>query len=387
MRICVIYYKYPLYPQGSYFQEFLNKLAESVDKIYLLAVHHPRGSFKSVKNIKFFWIPLINTGYIEEVFFAFSVFLRVIFNKELHKVDVINSVGPRGLLAGWYLKKKYKIPLVCTIEMINEKGSLVNNIYYILVRFLLTKIPIDKFICWSNYYWENHLKQWGIPKSKVVVISAGIDTKIYNPSVDGNKIKKKYAPNNPLIIFAKPLYSTNTESAKLLVQSIALLKFETKIKLLIGRGEGQKEVQELSKDLGIAAQVNFMPPTPFPEIPKYIATADLIVLPFTYAPTTSRSLLEAMAMGKPIITTNVGEIPNIIKNGKETLLVNPKKEEIAKAIKQIFNGKIMAASLGRNAINLVKSKYALPLIINETIKIYEETILSVERLKNSFDGE
>lgn len=376
MKIGFIFYKYPLYPKGSYFQEFLNSFAgvEGVEKIFLMATRYPSGKFKKHRNIKIFWIPLINTPFIGEIFFMFLCFLKAIFTKELHKINICNSIGPRGLLAGWYLKKRYKIPLVCTIEMINEKGSLINNIYYEFVFLLLTKAPIDKFICWSNYYWENHLRRRGISEDKVVVIPGGIDTRTYNPNVDGSDIKRKYAPNCPLIVFAKPLYSVNTESAKLLVQTVALLKPKLKIKLLVGGGEGKKKVEWLAKDLGVVEQVDFMPPTPFPKIPRYIAAADLIVLPFIYAPTTSRSLLEAMAVGKPIITTPVGEIGRMLEDKKDALFIEPNPNDIANAIREILKNKKLSRLLSVNALSKVKKNFSLTLVVEQTISEFKNLL-------------
>ena len=370
MKIAIVYFRYPLYPKGSYFQEFLNKLAGSLDEIYLIAMQYPKGPFSKPANVKICWVPFFNIRFIEDFFFMFTALFKVMFLRTLRNVDLINTIGPRGLLAGWYLKKVYGIPLVCTIEMINEKGSLLNNIYYESIRFLMTKAPVDKFICWSNYYWENHLKIWGIPQKKIATISGGIDTDVYNPEVDGSAIKKKYGGNFPLIVFAKPLYFPNTESAKLLVQAIARIKPKIAIKLLIGSGEGMKEIQSLAKELDVQGSIEFMPPTPFTEIPKYIAAADLVVLPFTYSATTSRSLLEAMAMGKAIITTKVGEIPNIIENGKEALLVNATIDDISDAIELVLNDQNLAFSLSRNAVDLVRKKYSLSIIVEENVKLF-----------------
>jgi glycosyltransferase involved in cell wall biosynthesis len=386
-KILFIYFRYPLYPEGSYFQEFLNKLAEQVREIYLIATYYPPKSiFKKPTNLRIFWVPLFNIRFIGELFFIVAVLFKTIFTKELHKVDVVNSFGPRGLLAGWYLKKVYGIPLICTIEMLNEKGSIVNDIYYEIVRFLITSIPVDKFICWSNYYWEKHLKPWGIPKERVAIIPGGVDTEIYSPAFDGGNIREKYAPDCSLIVFAKPLYYPNTESAKILVRAVALLKERIKIKLLIGSGEGEREIRNLTRNLNMGDAVEFMPIVPFTEIPKYIAAADLIVLPFTYAATTSRSLLEALAMGKPVITTRVGEMPNMVENGKEALLVNPVKEEVAEAIERVLTNPDLATSLGHNAVALVNQKYALPIIINKTIETYEKVLSSVKKkIKNDFD--
>jgi glycosyltransferase involved in cell wall biosynthesis len=254
--------------------------------------------------------------------------------------------------------------------MLNEKGSLINNIYYGVVRFLMKKVPVDKFICWSNYYWEKHLKEWGILTEKVAIIPAGIDTDVYNPGVDGSEIKNKYAPDNPLIVFAKPLYSVNTESAKVLVQSVAVLQREIRVKLLIGSGDGKDDVQKLARDLGVFDLVDFMPPTPFPKIPEYIAAADLIVLPFTYAPTTSRSVLEAMAMGKPIITTPVGENKKIFGDGKNAILVESDPCLIAAAMKILLSDNELRHKLGANAWSLAKNKFSLPMVVNETMAVF-----------------
>ena len=348
----------------------------SVDQIYLIAYKYPDCEFFKPKNLKIFWVPRIKIKFLEELFFIFLVLIKVIFISELKKIHVVNCIGPKGLIAGSYLNKIFKITLICTIEMLNEKGSFLNNINYFITKILLTKAPIKKYICWSHYYWENHLKNWGIKENKVAIIPCGIDTEIYNPAVDGSDIKRKYASNYALIVFAKPLFYANSEMAKILVQVIALLKEKIKIKLLIGSGERKREVQMLAEDLSVLDQVEFMPMTPFPEIPKYIAAADLIVLPFTYAPTTSRSLLEAMAMGKPVVTTNKGEIPNIIKNGKEALLVNPIKEEIAKALERVLTDQVLSESLGRNATALVNKKYSLLKIVDKTIEVYTESVFA-----------
>ncbi len=379
-KVLFIYFRYPLYPGGFYFQEFLNKLAGRVRQIYLIAIYYPPKSiFKKPANLRISWVPSFDIRFVEDAFFMLAALLRVVFTRDLHKVDLVNTIGPRGLLAGWYLKKVYGIPIVCTIEMLNEKGSLVNNIYYEVVRFLMKKVPVDKFICWSNYYWEKHLKQWGIPKEKVAIIPGGVDTEIYNPAVDGDDIKEKYAPNCPLIVFAKPLYYPNVESAKILVQGVALLKRRIKIKLIIGSGKYKREIQNLARDLSIDDCVEFMPPTPFTQIPKYIAAADLIVLPFTYAATTSRYLLEVMAMGKPIITTKVGEIQYICENGKQALIVEPIKEKLAEAVERVLIDQDLAASLGHNAVTLVNQKYALSIIVNRTIELYNEVLSSVNK--------
>lgn len=303
-------------------------------------------------------------------FFMISSLFEVVANKELHNVQIVNSIGPRGLFAGWYLKRKFQIPLVCTIEIINEKGTFFSSLFYFFTKLLVTKIPIDRIICWSNYYWENYLKPWGIAREKVEIIPAGINTNVFNPLIDGSEIKRKYFDDGPLIVFAKPLYFANTESAKVLVKALSLLDSKSKVKLLIGGGPGEAAVKSLVEEKKLSKQVKFMPPTPFTEIPKYIAAADLIVLPFLYAPTTSRSLLEAMAMKKPIITVKTGEIGRILKQKINAILVKPEAISISRAIKEILINKEMSERIAKNAYLLVKKEYDLSTQIEKNIKVF-----------------
>lgn len=350
----------------------MNALSKQLEGVYLAAARYPKGDFVKPNNLKIFWLPLLDVPFVDELFFMFAAFFKVVFIKELRSVDVVDSVGPRGLLAGWYLKRRFRVPLVCTIEMLNERGRLVDDLYYTFVRFLLTRAPVDKFICWSNYYWENHLKRWGITGNKVAVIPGGIDTEAYNPNIDGSSVKEKYSPERPLVVFAKPLYSTNIEAAQLLVRALAALKSDLEMTLLVGGGEGRPVVESLAESLGVSSQVNFMPPTPFPEIPKYIAAADLIVLPFTYAPTTSRSLLEAMAMGKPIVTTPVGEVKRMLKDRDHAVFAEPVPKKIATAIKEVLLDRELSAKIGANARCLVEEKFSLPAVVQQTVGVFED---------------
>jgi len=375
MKILFIYFKYPFFIGGSYFQEFLNRLAEKIESVYLLAVWYPKKQFNKKQNIEFFWLPLLGIWWIEDLAFMFLAFIKVIFTKKLHEVDLVNSIGPRGLLAGWYLKKRYKIPLVCTVEIINEKGRLLDNLNYWMVKLLITVAPVDKFICWSNYYWENHLKKWGIAEEKVEIIPGGIDVGGYRSLYDNKKsqqIREKYALGSKLIVFAKPLYTANTESAKLLVKSAALLKSRVKVKFLIGGGEGEPSVRALANKLGVGDLIDFMPPTPFKKIPNYLAAADLIVLPYVYAPTTSRSLLEAMSLEKPIITVAVGEIGKILTDKKNALFVRLEPESIAEAITAVLADRIFSRKIAGNALELVRRRYDLKKIIKRTKEVLQK---------------
>lgn len=146
------------------------------------------------------------------------------------------------------------------------------------------------------------------------------------------------------------------------------------MKLLIGGGEGKIEVEGLARELGVSDLIDFMPPTDFTDIPRYIAASDLVVLPFIYAPTTSRSLLEAMAMGKPIITVPVGENKEILRDGEDVIFVERTSDKIALAIERLLENKGLMQCLGANARELVKDKFSLQKIIEQEVDLFERLV-------------
>ena len=99
-------------------------------------------------------------------------------------------------------------------------------------------------------------------------------------------------------------------------------------------------------------------------------------------------MLEALACGKPVITTNLGEIPNIIKNGEHAILVNPNENEIAQNILELLANPDLTKFLGRNAALLVQQKYSIESIVDQTVNVYTEPVyrkahyIAAVRVKN-----
>lgn len=372
MKVGIIFFKYPLYGGGSYFQEFVDVLCLKSEMVVLIASHYPKEKFVRPKNLLIKWVCFYNFPFIGDLIFNWNIFWTGIFSYEFRKVDVINVISARGVLAAKLLGKILKKPVVCTIEIINNKRSgFWDSIFYLIQRWLFS-LNFDKIICWSHYY-ADILTSWGIKKEVIKILPGGIDVSRYNPSVDGSEIRKMYHEKT-LIVFAKPMYEYNRKTAEILLEAVAMLGDEASVYILLGDGEQRNIIERKVQALGLNNMVSFMPVVSITEIPKYIAASDIIVLPFSYAATTSRSLLEAMALGKPIVTTAVGEISMVVENDKDAILVNSNEEEVSRAIQRLLDDKELALRLGRNARKKVEEKYSIDNIVGSTISVYNEVI-------------
>lgn len=98
------------------------------------------------------------------------------------------------------------------------------------------------------------------------------------------------------------------------------------------------------------------------------------------------ALLEAMAMGKPVIASNVGGIYTLIKDKYNGLLVPPKDSDaLAEAILSLLNNRDTARFMGECSRELASTKFSLDEMAEQVVLLYKE-ILDNKDLRNKNDG-
>ncbi|MBF0465887.1 MAG: glycosyltransferase family 4 protein [Nitrospirae bacterium] len=102
--------------------------------------------------------------------------------------------------------------------------------------------------------------------------------------------------------------------------------------------------------------------------------AHIVCLP-TYREGLPKVLLEASACGRPVITTDVPGCREIVKHGKNGLLVPPKNvDALVEALQILINDPQLRQELGKNARKIVLEEFTIERIISETISLYKHLI-------------
>ncbi|WP_421862729.1 glycosyltransferase family 4 protein [Motiliproteus sp.] len=118
---------------------------------------------------------------------------------------------------------------------------------------------------------------------------------------------------------------------------------------LAGDGPDRPALEQLVNDLGLSERVRFSGRLERQQIADLYAEADILLNPTT-ADNMPNSLLEAMACGVPVITTNVGGIPFMVEDQHTALLVSPRDSEaLANAVDQLIQSPALVEKLSRNA--------------------------------------
>lgn len=163
-----------------------------------------------------------------------------------------------------------------------------------------------------------------------------------------------------------------------------VLKFP-KAQLLIVGGDSSdinsdtSSTWELMKKLfsGQAVKnVTYLGPKSYAEISQYIATASVCIFP-SYAECLPVSWLEAMAMAKPIVASNIGWATEMLEDGKEAYLVHPGNHEgFSRAIIELLEDKQKAEAFGAAARQKVLSTFSSDVIVEQNIDFYYSIINS-----------
>jgi len=142
---------------------------------------------------------------------------------------------------------------------------------------------------------------------------------------------------------------------------------------IIGKGPEHKNFVELSKKLKVDKNIIFEGFVPHEKLSDYYRFTNIVVFPSVVPETFGRIAAEAMAAGKPVVSTKVGGIPEIVRHMETGILVDPKNsKQIADAVKYLLNNPDIAKKMGIKGKEIVEKKYSSKTIANTYIEVYKQ---------------
>ncbi|MBI2527078.1 MAG: glycosyltransferase family 4 protein [Candidatus Rokubacteria bacterium] len=136
-----------------------------------------------------------------------------------------------------------------------------------------------------------------------------------------------------------------------------------------GSGPLRSQLRDLARDLGIAAAVTFTGRLDNARMAGLYAGADLVLNP-SRADNMPISILEALASGVPVVSTNVGGVPFLVEDGRTALLVPPgDPQAMAASTMRILGEPALAASLRGAGLEAIQH-YAWPAVRERLLAVY-----------------
>jgi len=286
--------------------------------------------------------------------------------------DVIHGHWIASGLIGVVLKHLYGKPLVVTAH-----GSDIHGMNTKLGRNIV-RIALKKADCIITVSEDLNLKllSWGVDRDKIRVVPNGVNiTDFPGCKVDTLRLRLDLSQDRKYVLFVGRLVPV--KGVEFLLRAIPEIEQEIKnvSVILIGDGQETAFLRRLSVQLNVSKKVHFLGTQAHTKVAEFMAACDLLVLP-SLSEGLPVTILEAMASGIPIVATNVGGIPELIKNGENGILVPPMDvPALSRAIVRLLtmdNARETFGARGREVIDQLGLTWEVA--ARKTISAYEEVL-------------
>lgn len=354
----------------------------------------PKQGFEEIKHQEFDGVRIYNTPqnnfgstpFVKEVRLMNALQKKIEEVIKIESPDIIHAHSPSlngipALRAG----KKFGIHVVYEVRAFWEDAAVDHGTFtehsfrYKASRFIETKLlkQVDALftICEGL---KNEIISRGLPCSKITVIPNCVDTKFFYPSDCDEGIAKKYDFKNKTVFgFIGSLY--RYEGIDLLIdafQKVLQKRNDMKL-LLVGDGPQKNALYDKAEKMGLRNHVIFMDKVPHEDIKKYYSVMDVLVYPrrkirLTELVTPLKPL-EAMAMGKVVVGSNVGGIRELISHDKDGFLFEAgDADNLAKLLTGLASDGKDFSEISKSAIETVQCKFRWELSVKKYLPVYEK---------------
>ena len=213
------------------------------------------------------------------------------------------------------------------------------------------------------------------------VIPNGVDLKYFHPGVSP---VAQYRDGMMNILFVGRMESR--KGVNYLLSAFSKLKKDYPYLrlLVVGPGVRLRHKYEKYVEENALKDVVFVGPVSYEDLPRYYQTADIFCSPAVGQESFGMVLLEAMALGKPIVATSIEGYSAVVTNGQDGLLVPPKHvESLTNTLRRLILDAELRSSLGQRAL-ITARRYDWSIIAAQLLIYYEEK-LEQSRLARAFN--
>ncbi len=275
-------------------------------------------------------LPFRLTGFVENVFFhevemssyplfEFPLYTLALASKmvevtEFEDLDLLHvhyaiPHASSAYLAKNMLKKKKDIKVITTLHGTDITLVGLEPSFLPLVKFSIEES--DGVTAVSRFLKEKTITNYYIDKN-IEVIPNFIDTEFFKP-MEACKFRKHIAPDGEKVL----VHTSNFRQVKRVTDTIRILErvikeVPTKL-LLVGDGPDRSECERLARQLNLTDHVKFLGKQE--GLVEIINSADIFLIP-SQSESFGLAALEAMSCGKPVVSSSVGGLPELIKHNE-----------------------------------------------------------------------
>lgn len=218
---------------------------------------------------------------------------------------------------------------------------------------------VNKFIAPSKFLMKTVI-QGGIPENKIAHIPIFIDT---------NKYRPEYI-SQPYIVYVGRL--SCEKGLPLLLEAMSRLKHHKLF--IIGDGPEKSRLERLKEQKNLV-NVKFLGSMFEEQLSRIIRNSRLMVVPSTWYENSPHVILEAFALGKPVLGARIGGIPEYIEENVTGLLYEYNNvDELIEKINMLMEQQTLCEEMGRAARRIAEVKYNPRTHYGEVMKVMQQVV-------------
>lgn len=299
-----------------------------------------------------------------------KLFLRLVRLLHREQIQILHAFGfyssiftvPAGRIAG------VPVVLASRRELLNLRGPWQQRAIRVACK-LATGVIVNSHAA-SNDVICGGL----VNRNRVELLPNCIDLQEFKPMRHSDEIRQKLGISAAsIVVGALGNLRPEKDLGTFLLAARGVRNMDPTVQfLVIGDGAGRDSLKRLADDLDLSDSVHFL--SDRSDVPDLIAVLDILVMSSS-TESFPNAILEAMAVGVPVIGTHVGGIPELVEEGQTGFLVPPKDPEaITLRILYLCQHPSQRLQMGRAARKRVEDEFAIPKITEKLASIYERLL-------------
>lgn len=295
-----------------------------------------------------------------------------------NRINIVHSMGSRAdFFARIACRNILSARVICTIAMLVEgydvSGS--RKAYYKFADWYSSRY-VAHYITVSEALKLSLVRKHKIPEEKVSLIYNGVELDRYNPEkFKSSGLRQSLGIKDDYTIVGSVGRLVYQKGFRYLIEAARILHQKNyKIRVVIvGQGPEENNLKHMAETSGIINICAFMGQR-F-DIPQLLADFDIFVLS-SVLEGLPRVVIEAMAMAKPIVATDLDGVREELVHNRTGLIVQPENPEaLAETIIQLIKNKKKADQLGIEARKSARLRFDLKQTVSNVEKLYQSVLL------------
>jgi glycosyltransferase involved in cell wall biosynthesis len=249
-------------------------------------------------------------------------------------------------------------------------GALASRIF-LWVEKLFARLT-DRMVALTDGEMDDYIKLSVCSPEKLLKIHSGVDVKLFKQS-NGNMVKKRRSlgldQNVKVVGFVGWLLPIKGPMYLLKAMDYVWLSYPETTLVIVGKGDLDMDLRAQAQQLKANGRVKFLGWRE--DINEIMPVFDVLVLP-SLNEGMGRVLVEAMAVGKPVVASRVGGIPDLVLDGETGYLVPPADEKaLADGIKMLLDDPGKAWEIGQNGKKRCE-QFSIEAMIDKLADLYSD---------------